>query len=373
MATYESVIASLLQSRIAQGNSDTSFGIIFDARAAEAIWPGTLELSASGMTIIAQGKDAGIAVRAFLKANGFGIVAYPVVQEAAGGTGTFPATNAPGWVRTKFGANAWPAAPMYSEAVAGLRGLVMGKIFTTIKSVPNDLQKIINQLFIIGLMVYPANADAQWLTEGDRAAFVDIVAATKPVVGAYHKSRLADLAIEGAALQSNADLWNNVYRITAAVATLGLSEVGRKIDEMKTKLREFAAAKKKALAAADQMNMFDRLDVYTKVAAEEAKIKTSLGALYSYVPGLDADLKGDGLGVWQIAGGVAATVVIAKITLVIMACGAAVYLLFKLTGVTAGFLDTFGGGIKAVGGIAGIAVVGVGLFFLYKYGKKKLA
>jgi hypothetical protein len=81
---------------------------------------------------------------------------------------------------------------------------------------------------------------------------------------------------------------------------------------------------------------------------------------------LDAELKGDGLGVWQLAAGVAATVIIAKIVLVIAACAAAIYLLFKLTGAV-------GGGIGAVGGIAGVAVVGMGLAFLYFWGKKKLA
>ncbi len=364
MAAYETVIASLLTGRISQGNPDTSYGMIFDARAADAIWPGMVEVS--GMSMSVNGQDPGIAVRQFLKANGFGIVGYPVVNEALDGRGTFPANNAPAWVRTKFTMGQWPAAPLYGDALNGLRGLVMGRIITNIASIPNDLKLILNQMFAIGLMVYPANANAQWLTKEDREAFAEIVSATKPVVSDYNKSRMAELATQGSILQSNADLWGTVYRITAGVATMGFSEVAGKIEEMRTKLRAFAATKKKALAAADQMAFDQRSKVYTQVATEEAKIKASLGVLYTYVPGLDADIKGEGLGAWALAGGVAAAVIIAKIILVITACGAAIYLLFKLTG-------ALGEGFSVVGGIAGVALVGMGLFFLFAYGKKKLA
>jgi hypothetical protein len=106
-------------------------------------------------------------------------------------------------------------------------------------------------------------------------AFVD---AYSPITKAVAKGAMADALAEGQRLQANEAFWNTVYRVDLALATTGLSEVGRLWDTLKGKMSELKAARAATKVALDA----------TRAAVTDPKYAAALASQQAQLAQLEA-------------------------------------------------------------------------------------
>lgn len=106
-------------------------------------------------------------------------------------------------------------------------------------------------------------------------AFAD---AYSPISKAVLKGAMADALAEGQRLAANEAFWNTVYRVDLALATTGLSEVGRLWDTLKGKMSELKAARAATKVALDT----------TRAAVADPKYATALASQQAQLAQLES-------------------------------------------------------------------------------------
>src|SRR5690606_35155479 len=159
--------------------------------------------------------------------------------------------------------------------------------------------------YAVGIMVVPSSKNADWLAVSElKTAWGKVADASNAIYSSYLKEHLSTLAMRGEELRRNADFWSGVERTLQALATMGASEVLRKVEDLKAKLRDFKSAKKSAMENAVTKSYAEQQAIQAEINKQEAILNAKLAPVLSMLPALRNELDQEGLGAITVVAGV---------------------------------------------------------------------
>jgi hypothetical protein len=221
------------------------------------------------------------------------------------------------------------------------------------------------------------NPTPEGLTDTQQKQWTLVYQAMQPVTSAVMHGEMQAAKIEGDKIASNTALWDAVYRVDLAVATVGLSEVEpivkEKWKEMQGRIREWDDVRSWALkiAAHKDCPPDKAAEIRRKIDELDGSISGKITSLAAQIPGMRDALKQEGLGAIAALASLATiktAVLIAAIiavVAVIVYCISSVKTVISDLGLSA-LGDAVKAGQKALGPWLGVAIFGLIGFVIYR-------
>lgn len=377
MAATSTIQAWLAKRALRSDLNQTGAGQVLDAMAADALWPGMVTQSgydgAGGFTtLMGGGRDAWTLVKDWLETRGFR-ASYPVMTEQ-----TILASRPPAWIAQ--GTAVGGAEDFSNQARGALTNLYNTRLWP-LGIVDKETQQGVIKLLGVGVLVVPVSSVPSWATNAITVSvWDDIASQARPIMQVFNSANMAQAASQAEALAANAAFWDRVYRATAAVATMGLSEllplVKEKWDELVSKMKEYNSTKKNALAIASDPKT-DSLRAKTlrdAVEQQDGLILGKIATAFGSNPEMQTLVKQEGgMGALGPVALFASLSTAAQLAIIAAIVAVVIYAIVQLNnlGVFA-LMSSIGDAVKWMSGpvLGFVALAGIGFWAWKKYGKK---
>jgi hypothetical protein len=291
---------------------------------------------------------------------------------------TILASQPPAWIAQ--GTAVGGAESFSNQARNSLSNLYNTRLWP-LDLVDKETRQGVIKLLGVGVLVVPLRGVPSWATNAIAvSAWDDIAAQARPIMQAFRSANIALGLSQLETLAANAAFWDRMYRVTASIATMGLSEllpmVKEKWDELVSKMKEYNSTKKNALAIASDPKT-DSLRAKTlrdTVAQQDGLILGKIASAFGNNPEMQAIVKQEGgMGALGPVALFASLTTAAQLAVIAAIVAVVIYAIVQLNnlGVFA-VMSSVGSAIKLLSGPAlGFAVLaGIGFWAWKKYGKK---
>lgn len=225
---------------------------------------------------------------------------------------------------------------------------------------------------------YPRlNPTPEGLDDSQQKQWKIVFDAVAPITNMAVRGEMQNAAIEGQRLASNTAVWDAVYRVTQAVATVGYSEVEpivkEKWAEMQSRITEWDDTRAWALRIANHKDCPPEkaAQIRQKIEELDGSVSGKITSLTAQIPGMRSALKQEGLGGFAALATLATfksavlITAIAAVVAIIVYCISSIKTIIEDLGLGA-IGDAVKSGQKLLGPWLGVAIfAGVG-FILYK-------
>jgi hypothetical protein len=240
---YTAAVAQYLAVRSLQRSTlgDPGVGVFEDGYAASLLFGPTLglehPLTGQGGFVVAEANPdiparlgsrplAGSAVLGWL--NDRGLMLYRPVLDVTKGWGnrTINPTSPPAWIVKPWTGSQLPVTSQYLASWQAIKS-VWGKIIAA-NVLPEGSAGRILALTNAGFLIFPKTSTLSMpgMTPEQMLVWESISQELRPIAKLASANNMDMLRIEGERLDANADFWAGVERMTRAIATVGVSELG---------------------------------------------------------------------------------------------------------------------------------------------------